>query len=1009
MAFSGVDETTPYATSVWTYYGSWPNWRVDWNGLDGITVAPEQLIVLSDITDAGRTHSDWRLDKNNPTNWVEGADESGAAKACGFAYANPIASPGSYFNTDALCTLSGYSYTFGVAILLNPAPEVVYADDDLDGSHRLLVWAAADDLEGSHRLTGVDDLTGSHRVLAYVDDDLPGSHGVGFENEVLAGAHRLLIFSDEELSGAHRVLVWAGANDLDGSHRLMAWAPDDELAGSHRLLVWADDDLSGTHTIIPAGVPASEPPLLYVPQLALLLDDADSVPLDLIAEGADPASVRFANSVIGGHGRCSVEIPQGPARLCVNGLHRGMDAALFDRGHKLHEGTVLTVAGDDEGGAGVTTVTIGGPLEAADQDESFRWTWVDADYGRWVEVAPPWDTVEVPYLDAYSTTQWVPQDWSDASWEVRTDGELFIGTVRGATYRGDAFYRSMPRARLAYVLDRSLFGWPAGSYNELGSLMAIRFDYRANLGSFFKAAMGGCYAPWVLRHGSSAPLSLGPGGGAQAANDQEVSLAGFPCAYVELSLYAQSDRVAAGEYLQLLHPRVLVRPDGPGTRSWALGDALPRLDQCLADVMLDGEGVIAASVEAEVIGEGLEHAHVEGPTRRAALDQLAEYDEDEDGSGQPLEYGIWDERTGIIRRRDAAPARPDQWLAIDSDRDDVTVRVEYDDCEAPDYVEVRYAYRRTNLIRHGSPAAAGYWESRGYADGLPYDWDATGSVTKVTESDDLRWQLADGAAMSFPKNGTYPVVANALVGGAYESDAVIPLIADVPLRFQFWAKGSGYVQVGYRLNAANTRGAQSLFWGGQIGAPIDGDWELRRADWRPDPSSSAHEMYLIISAVGGSLTWRNAQLYLLIPDGTELSAWYPYQPQGAGHAVKTYELPHPATIWQARNSARKFYNSFARGTGKGTISARGILHDVRGREVPVSRIRGGWWASIVNDARCEEPLYVSSIECSPYELEAELGIGGEVPPWSARPPLHERRTFGRHEDWRGFRPLGRRR
>ncbi len=1006
MAFSGVDETTPYATSVWTYYGSWPNWRVDWNGLDGITVALEQLIVLSDMTDAGRTHSDWRLDKNNPANWVEGADESGAAKACGFAYANPIASPGSYFNTDALCTLSGYSYTFGVAILLNPAPEVVYADDDLDGSHRLLVWAAADDLDGSHRLTGVDDLSGSHRLLAWVDDDLSGSHGVGWENESLAGSHRVLIWTDEDLDGSHRVMVWAPADDLAGSHRLMAWAPDDELSGSHRLLVWADDDLSGTYALIPAGVPASEPPLLYVPQLSLLLDDADSVPLDLIAEGADPASVRFANSVIGGHGRCSVEIPQGPARLCVNGLHRGMDAALFDRGHKLHEGTVLTVAGDDEGGGGVTTVTIGGPLEAADLDRGFEWIWVDADYGRWEEVVPPLDTVERKWLDAYSTTRWDPQGWSDAPWEVRCDGELYIGTLRGATYRGDAFWRSCPRARLAYVLDRRLFNWPSGSYEGLGQIMAWRFDYRAELGSYFRLRAGGLASPWVW----TSPGGLVCDGGSHADNDVDHAV-DAPCIVVELLHYRQTDTVAAGEHVQILHPRVLVRPDGPGARSWAVGDRLPRLDECMSDVMLDADGLLATSVEAEPIGEELEDAAASGPTRSAALAQLAEYDEDEDGSGQPLEYGIWDDGVAIIRRREAAPARPDRWLAIDSDRDDVTVRVEYEDCEAPDYVEVRYAYRRTNLIRHGSPAAAGYWESRGCPDGLPYDWASTGSVAKVTESDELRWQLAAGATMRFPADGSYPIVPDGLAHAYpnHVASAVIPLIAHFPLRFQFWAKGSGYVTAVYRLNSDNMRGSDTLFVGG-IGEAIDGDWELRRTDWYPDPSSAAYELLLSIIASGGTLTWRNAQLYYLMPDGIELSAWWPEQPTRADASVETYTLPHAATIWQARNSARRFYNSFARGTGKGTITARGVLHDVRGREVPVSRIRGGWWASIVNDPRCEKSLYVSGVsDVDPYALEAELCIGGEQPPWSARPPLHERRTFGRYEDWRGFRPLGGRR
>lgn len=156
-------------------------------------------------------------------------------------------------------------------------------------------------------------------------------------------------------------------------------------------------------------------------------------------------------------------------------------------------------------------------------------------------MAPPWDTVNVLWVDAYSVEHWDPYDWSDAQWEVRSDGELFIGTVRGATYRGDAFYHGMPRKRLAYVLDRSLFGWPSGSDAGMGTIAAIRFDYRANLGSYFRARVGGCLAPWVERHGESHPLSL-TGGGAQAANDAEHSLAGYPAAYMELSLYSQYDR-----------------------------------------------------------------------------------------------------------------------------------------------------------------------------------------------------------------------------------------------------------------------------------------------------------------------------------------------------------------------------------------------------------------------------------------------------------------------------------
>lgn len=438
----------------------------------------------------------------------------------------------------------------------------------------------------------------------------------------------------------------------------------------------------------------------------------------------------------------------------------------------------------------------------------------------------------------------------------------------------------------------------------------------------------------------------------------------------------------------------------------------------MTDVMVDGEGAIATSAEAEAIGDELEQAAVSGPTRSAALEQPAEYDEDEDGSGEPLEYGIWDghglhDYVAVVRRRQAAPLRKDQWLVIDSDRDDVDVRLEYEDSEAPDFVEVRYAYRKTNLIRHSSPAAEGYSSDRGYADDLPYDWQFTesggGELSVAVEDDQRRYKMDPGAAgqvqARFPKDGTYPIIANALLGGAYEDEAVIPGIFDVPLRFQVWAKGRGTVGCMMRTNVGGAFNSDPVL------TIDDGEWQLHRYDWRPDPASTRYEfyMYLIASVAGEPLWWRNAQLYMLIPDGTELSAWYPYQPEGAGHAIKTYDLPFPATIWQARNSARKFHKSFARGRGRGTITARGILHDARGREVPVSRIRGGWWASIVNDPRCAEPLYVSSIECSPYELEAELGIGGETPPWSARTPLYERRTFGRYEAWRGFRPLGRHR
>lgn len=174
--------------------------------------------------------------------------------------------------------------------------------------------------------------------------------------------------------------------------------------------------------------------------------------------------------------------------------------------------------------------------------------------------------------------------------------------------------------------------------------------------------------------------------------------------------------------------------------------------------------------------------------------------------------------------------------------------------------------------------------------------------------------------------------------------------------------------------------------------------------------------------IGSATPHRRAGRDLLaaMGDRRRRAAWSPESPERGRFAGSGGRFPRGRSrcptpsaarteARPARNSARKFYNSFARGRGRGTITARGILHDVRGREVPVSRIRGGWWASIVNDPRCEQPLYVSSIECSPYELEAELGIGGETPPWSARTPLHERRTFGRYEDWRGFRPLGRHR
>jgi hypothetical protein len=121
------------------------------------------------------------------------------------------------------------------------------ADDDIDGSHRVMLWAAADDLDGSHFVYGVDDLTGSHRVLAWASDDLVGSHRVlAWASEDLTGSHRLLALSDDDLAGSHRVV---GVDDLSGSHKVLAFA-DEDLSGSHRVLAWADDDLAGSHKLI---------------------------------------------------------------------------------------------------------------------------------------------------------------------------------------------------------------------------------------------------------------------------------------------------------------------------------------------------------------------------------------------------------------------------------------------------------------------------------------------------------------------------------------------------------------------------------------------------------------------------------------------------------------------------------------------------------------------------------------------------------------------------------------
>jgi len=851
-----------------------------------------------------------------------------------------------------------------------------------------------------------DDLSGSHRVLELVDDDLDGSHGVqeaNWTDDDLDGSHVVRAYVDDDLDGSHRLLVLVDG-DLSGSHRLLV-AVDDDLDGSHVVWAYVDDDLEGLHEVWEAGVPAREPLALWTPQLSLVVGNTNDR-VDLVAEGADVESLRYGNSVLGGHTALTIEVPQRPSRLLANYISRGEKVILQDAGRTCWEGVVKKLSGNEAGqGRSMTTFEACGPLDLAELDESFRWVWVDADYAGWFEVPPMADTVEHSWLDAFATTQWDPWGWDEAPFEVRTDGELFIGAIKGTTYGGDPFYKNPARARIAYRIDHSLDSFASGSYAEMGQVIkGFRYSYRCDVGTRFKARVMACTTPWDEPGSGSLVSHTGDGTSSQREAEDEV---GYPCIVVELSFYYQSDYTSDGsQFIQLLHPRVLVRPDGPGTRSWVVDDALPRLDEAMTDILLDGDDVLATEVDAEEIGDGKSHLVAEGPTRRAALEQLSDFDEDEDGTGQPLEWGIWDGQRGLIRRRPADPDRQNQWLAIDAERDDVLVEVAYQDAlDAPDYVEVRYQYRRTDLIRYGSPAAAGVWEARGQANGAAPEWGLTGTIDKDTIGGKRYWKMSDGATMTYPEEGTYPLVSTRLAAAYPTSvdDAVLPFIMEHPLRFQFWAKGHGYVVVNFRLKKGTTRGSDTLF-NGSIGDSIDsGSVTLTLAEWIPDPSSGAYEMQANIHASGGTLWWRDAGLYLLIPDGEMLSAWYPEQPQGAGHSVKTYDLSGPHTIWEARNSARRFWRSFRRGTGQGTIEARGVLYDVKGRQVALDQIRGGWWASVVNDPRCTAPLYVSGVECAPGAREATLSIGGEVPAWSERRSIRERRTYGRYADWRGFR------
>ena len=604
-------------------------------------------------------------------------------------------------------------------------------------------------------------------------------------------------------------------------------------------------------------------------------------------------------------------------------------------------------------------------------------------------------------------------------WEVRTDGELYLGTQRGYSYPGDADYAGAlsetPRCRVGARIDRLLPDWPSGSRDRLAGIKAIQCDWRANTGTKFRARIIAARNLWSETWGEAAVAILTEtGNGVQSGEDEQLACSSMGAIIVELDHYAATATVAAGEFFQLLRVRLLVRPDGPGTRSWSVGDALPRLDQCLSDIMLDGDGVLATSVDAEQIGDPLEHARADGPTRSEAAAQIAQLDEDADGTGQPLEYGIWDERRGIIRRRPAAPDDDRCWLAIDTERDDVTCSIEYDDTDAPDYVEVRYQYLYTQLLRHSSAAIPGAWAARGYADDRPYDWQfvetGSGKIENVLEDGQQRWKMSVGAAagnaqMVHPAPDTYPVSAG-------PSTSRMPYLGDIPMRAAIWARYEGSYSatatLWYLLNGVS-RGSDNLYANDMAHGLIisSATWQRYVYDFRPEADSAANEMFLSIQVGNqGSLWWRNACLYPLIPEGTELSAWYPCEPTSAGCSVKTIDLGS-ATMWQGRNAALRFWRSFRRGAGKGTIGAKGVLYDVRGREVPVSRVRGGWWASIINDPRCTSPLYISSVEGSPESLETTLAIGGEPMPWSGKRRPAERQRFGAWGDWRTHAMLAR--
>ncbi len=983
--------------------------------------------------------------------FVAGADLAGLTKLAAIASSSTVASEYADFTSEAafaaaisktgntlilLCTdkveagtapaaSEQWNPNYGVASPTNyPVFELevqfstVY-DDDLDGSYRLMNYAADDDLTGSHRLLSYsdDDLDGSYQILGWSQDDLDGSYRLmnWAAADDLDGSHRIMVYvPDDDLTGSWLI---CGVDDLIGSHRLMNYA-DDDLAGSHRIMAWApDDDLAGLYFIVEPGTPEARPKLLYVPQLSLIV--GDSARVDLVDHGADLTSVRFGNNVIGGHGGASIEIPKRPAERVINDLRRGADARLYDAGNLLWQGVVKKVGGSDTGGGDSTTrVDFCGLLDMADADESFRWTWVEADYSAWQQLDTPAQPFWQWSRDAYYSEYWFSiQRYHDVPWDVRTDGELYLGTQRGYSYPGDAWYsvesRSlMPRCRLGARIDKLLPYWPSGSYDRLAGIKAIQFDWRANTGTKFRARVYRAPTLWCGVE-SEVAMFTETGNGVQSGDEEQLNVGGFGAVIVELSHQNSANTAAAGEFFQLLRVRLLVRPDGPGTRTWAPGDALPRLDQCLSDLLMDADGVLATEVDAEQIGDPLEHVKAEGPTRSEALAQVAAFDEDEDGTGQPLEYGIWDERRGVVRRRPADPDDERCWLAINTERDDVTVEVGYDDrADAPDYVEVRYQYLHSNLLRHSSPPEPGAWAARGYADDRPYDWTFTesgsGVITNVEEDSQQRWKMTVGAAagearMTFPKAGTYPVSAGPLTD-------YIPYLGDIPYRAAVWARydggNLGYAFMGYEANGSG-RGTDSLYYSTNGLRFDDATWQRYIFDFRPEPSSGCNEMYFVmINGAEGSVYWRNACLYPLIPENTELSAWYPSEPTVAGAAVKTIDLGQPATVWQARNAAYRFWRSFRRGVGSGTISARGVLYDVRGREVPVSRIRGGWWASVVNDPRCKSPLYVSSVEIVPQTLEATLGIGGEPVPWSDRRRPAERQRFGSYADWRGFVPKG---